>query len=296
LVQVTLQKSDPLGARSAAAALSARLPLIVLEARRISSILAAGLHGRGRAGSGEAFWQYRNFINGESASRIDWRRSARHDSTYFVREREWESPHAFCLWIDRSASMHFCSDHAQVSKGDRALIIGLALADLLVRSGESVALMGLTAPTASHRVIDLFAEAMIVQPATQHDRIPDYALTPRSEAILIGDWLTPIETIAQPLAQLSGLGAKGHLLHILDPVEVTFPFTGETELIAVEGTGLLDIGDAEAFRASYLERMREHTDHLKEITSKIGWHLDQHITDAPASDAVRKLLLRMIAP
>ncbi len=291
-----LQKSDPLGARSAAAALSARLPLIVLEARRISSILSAGLHGRGRAGSGEAFWQYRNFMSGESASRIDWRRSARHDSTYFVREREWESPHAFYLWIDRSASMHFCSDHAHVSKGDRALIIGLALADLLVRSGESVALMGLTRPTASHRVIDLFAEAMIAQPATPHDRIPDYALTPRSEAILIGDWLTPIETIAQPLAQLSGLGAKGHLLQILDPVEVTFPFTGETELIAVEGTGLLDIGDAETFRATYLERMHQHGESLNEIATNIGWHMDRHMTNAPASEAVRKLLLRMIAP
>jgi len=235
-------------------------------------------------------------MSGESASRIDWRRSARHDSTYFVREREWESPRAFYLWIDRSASMHFCSDRAQASKGDRALIIGLALADLLARSGENVALMGLTRPISSHRVIDLFAEAMIAQPATLQDRIPDYALTPRSEAILIGDWLTPIETIAQPLDQLSGLGAKGHLLQVLDPAEITFPFSGETELIAVEGDGLLDIGDAEAFRATYLERMHQHGENIDEIAAKIGWHMDRHITDAPASEAVRRLLLRMIAP
>ena len=296
MVQVTLPPSDPLGARSAAAALAARLPLIVIEARRISSILSAGLHGRGRAGSGEAFWQYRNFMSGESASRIDWRRSARHDSTYFVREREWESPHAFYLWMDRSASMQFCSQHAKASKGDRALIIGLALADLLVRSGESVALMGLTRPTASHRVIDLFAEAMIAQPATQQDRIPDYSLTPRSEAILIGDLLAPMEAIAETLSRLSALGAKGHLLQILDPVEMIFPFSGETELVSVEDNGILDIGDADAFRSTYLERMGQHRDGLQEIVTKIGWHIDQHITDTPASDGLRKLLSRMIAP
>jgi len=296
LVQLTLPPSDPLGARAAAAVLGARLPLIVIEARRISSILSAGIHGRGRAGSGETFWQYRNFMNGESASRIDWRRSARHDSTYFVREREWESPHAFYLWMDRSASMQFCSDRAKASKGDRALIIGLAIADLLVRSGESVALMGLTRPTASHRIIDFFAEALIAHPATQQDRIPDRPLTPQGEAILIGDWLTPIENITQPLAQLSALGAKGHILQILDPVELMFPFSGETKLISLEGDGMLDIGDADTFRATYLESIRQHGEGLKEITSKIGWHIDQHITDEPASDAVKKILSRMIEP
>ncbi len=295
MVQVTLTSSDPLSVRAAAGTLAARLPLIVMEARRVSSVMAQGLHGRGRAGSGEAFWQYRNFMSGESTSRIDWRRSARQESTYFVREREWESPHSFYLWIDRSASMQFCSHLASISKGDRALIIGLALADLLVRSGESVALMGLIRPTSSRHIIDLFAEALIAQPVDRQDAVPDHSLPSRSEAILIGDVLAPIDTISNHLAILSSLGAKGHILQLRDPAEISFPFSGETELTAIESNASLDIGDAKAFRPHYLATMRQHSERLAQIAAKIGWHIDEHITDAPASDAVRNLLMRMIA-
>ena len=55
------------------------LPRLTLEARRIAATIVHGLHGRRRAGSGENFWQYRRFSSGESARRVDWRRSARDD-------------------------------------------------------------------------------------------------------------------------------------------------------------------------------------------------------------------------
>ena len=63
-----------------------------------------GLHGRRRSGSGENFWQYRRFVSGEPARRVDWRRSARDDHLY-VREQEWEAAHTVWIWPDRSPSM-----------------------------------------------------------------------------------------------------------------------------------------------------------------------------------------------
>src|SRR5947209_10892901 len=69
--------------------LAARVPRLILEARRVASTVIHGLHGRRRAGSGENFWQYRRFVNGEPSTNVDWRRSARDDHLY-VREREWE--------------------------------------------------------------------------------------------------------------------------------------------------------------------------------------------------------------
>jgi uncharacterized protein (DUF58 family) len=54
-------------------------------------------------------------VTGESAHRIDWRRSGRDDRLY-VREREWETAHTVWLWIDRSASMGFVSDLAQAPR------------------------------------------------------------------------------------------------------------------------------------------------------------------------------------
>src|SRR5262245_36392058 len=68
------------------------IPRLVLEARRVAASVFHGLHGRRRAGPGENFWQYRRFMSGEPASRVDWRRSGRDDHLY-VREREWEAAH-----------------------------------------------------------------------------------------------------------------------------------------------------------------------------------------------------------
>ncbi|TGR59922.1 DUF58 domain-containing protein, partial [bacterium M00.F.Ca.ET.194.01.1.1] len=92
-----------------------------LEARRVSASIH-GIHGRRRAGPGETFWQYRPLVAGESASRIDWRRSARDDHTY-VRDREWEAAHTVWLWADPSPSMLYKSAGASVSKESRALVL-----------------------------------------------------------------------------------------------------------------------------------------------------------------------------
>src|SRR5579862_6361394 len=133
-------------ATGAGRSLAASMPRLILEARRIAATIIHGLHGRRRAGSGENFWQYRRFVWGEPAARVDWRRSARDDFLY-VREREWEAAHTVWIWPDRSASMAFRSPLAQVTKLDRALVMALALAGILVQGGERVGVPGLTRPT-----------------------------------------------------------------------------------------------------------------------------------------------------
>src|SRR3954470_10836296 len=114
-----------------ARSLAAKMPRLILEARRVSATIIHGLHGRRRAGSGENFWQYRRFVSGESAARVDWRRSARDDHLY-VREQEWEAAHTVWIWPDRSPSMVFASPLVWETKLDRVLIITLALAEILV--------------------------------------------------------------------------------------------------------------------------------------------------------------------
>src|SRR5437867_8370781 len=100
--------------------LAATMPRLILEARRIAATVIHGLHGRRRAGPGENFWQYRRFLSGEPARRVDWRRSAR-DGILYVREQEWEAAHTVWIWADRSPSMRFTSPLAHESKLDRTL-------------------------------------------------------------------------------------------------------------------------------------------------------------------------------
>src|SRR6266540_4491128 len=131
-----------------ARSLAQSMPRLILEARRIAATVIHGLHGRKRPGPGENFWQYRRFLSGEPARRVDWRRSAR-DEHLYVREREWEAAHTVWLWPDRSPSMLFRSQLAQDSKLDRCLVVAFALAEVLVQAGERVGMPGLMRPTGS---------------------------------------------------------------------------------------------------------------------------------------------------
>ena len=209
-----------------ALALAAKLPSLIVAAKEVAASVTHGMHGRRRAGIGETFWQFRPFVAGKSTTGIDWRRSARDDRIY-IREREWEAAHSVAIWIDRSPSMGFISNLARQSKSDRALVLGLAAADLLVRGGERVSLLGLTRPLASRSIVAQFAEAMIAEERAANyqpaELAPNLVLPPRSHALLISDFLSDPAQIAARIKALAARGAHGYLVMIADPAEETFP-------------------------------------------------------------------------
>lgn len=268
--------------------LAARLPRLILESRRVAASIH-GIHGRRRSGPGETFWQYRPLVAGESASRIDWRRSAR-DGHLFVREREWEASHSIWLWIDRSPSMGFASSLAMTSKLDRALVAGFALAETMVEGGERVGHLGLTRALASRRIVEMLAQAILADERNASSDLPPEAPLPRlAEAIIITDGLTPAAKLAQRIATLASSGARGHVLLIADPIEETFPFSGQAELFDLEDGLTLRVGDAGAWGDEYRQRLAAHRDAIAEACRKAGWTLTLHRTDRPASEAVLRI-------
>lgn len=276
-------------ARAKAEELTARLPRLMLEARRVQAAVA-GVHGRRRAGTGETFWQFRPFSSGEAAQRIDWRRSGRDDRLY-VREREWEAAHSVHLWIDRSASMGYGSSLAQTSKMERAFVLGFALADALVDAGERVGLLGLMPPRASRHIVERMAERLVHDLNGFDTDQPDATPMPaQSEVVLITDALVSIETFSALIHSLSARGARGHLVRIIDPVEETFPFTGEAILEEVEGARDLRIGDAAAWGRMYRDRFAAHGAALAKTCAARGWTITTHRTDRPVSEPALRLM------
>jgi uncharacterized protein (DUF58 family) len=274
---------------------AAALPRLILESRKIAATVIHGLHGRRRAGSGENFWQFRRFVSGEEARRIDWRRSARDDNLY-VREREWEAAHTIWLWPDRSPSMAFSSRFARESKLDRSLTIAFALAEILVEAGERVGLPGLMRPTGSRAVIDRMAEAMIHDP-TERASLPNgFAPASLSEIVVLSDLWSPVEDIRAILTQLSSNGSQGHLVQIVDPAEETFPYSGRVEFIEPEGAGSITAGRAEAWKSEYETRVAAHRAALRAETDKLGWSFTIHRTDRPATELLLALHARLGAP
>jgi uncharacterized protein (DUF58 family) len=283
---------------SRASQLAQRLPRLCVTAREVAASVMHGVHGRRRAGVGETFWQFRPFVSGEAAARIDWRRSAK-DERLYVREREWEAAHMVFLWVDRSPSMWFASNLALEPKIDRALVLGLAAADLLVRGGERAGLLGLTPALAVRNIVERFAEALLAQESAagyEPEELPVRAgLRGSAQVILIGDFLADPAAIGAVVENFSAHGARGHLVMIADPVEETFPFSGNTEFIDVDSPARLRAGQAEAFREEYIRRLALHRDAIGASARSRGWSLTMHRTDRPATEALLALRVRLEA-
>ncbi|WP_395666040.1 DUF58 domain-containing protein [Methylocella sp.] len=295
------ETSVGLGRQEEALALAQRFSSLTAAAREIAAGVMHGVHGRRRAGLGENFWQFRPFSANESRAGIDWRRSARDDRLY-VREREWEGAHAVALWIDRSPSMRFMSKLAGAPKVDRAVVLGLAAADLLVEGGERVALMGLTRPLAARDIVERFGMSLLndlradIRAGRESAELPPAMPLPRdARALLISDFLTPAAEVAGRVEALAARGARGHLVMIVDPVEETFPFSGHAEFVDVDSPARLRVGDANSFRAAYLGRLAAHRDALRAAARRRGWTLALHRTDQPASQALLALRAQLEA-
>ena len=278
-----------------ARSLAETMPRLILEARRIAATVIHGLHGRRRAGPGENFWQYRRFLSGEPARRVDWRRSAR-DGILFVREQEWEAAHTVWIWADRSPSMKFTSHLAQESKLDRTMVIAFALAEVLVQAGERVGMPGLMRPTGSRNVLDKMANA-IVHDVTERASVPPlFAPSGLSEIVVVSDLWSPIAEVHRMLSQLSSTGAHGHVVQVVDPAEETFPYSGRVEFIEPEGGESITAGRAEAWKAEYDTRVARHRSEIRTDTDKLGWSFAIHRTDRPATELLLALHARMSAP
>ncbi len=133
------------GLRVRAERLGTPLPPLLVAAERVAATVTAGLHGRRRVGPGETFWQFRHYQSGDPVRSIDWRRSARSDSLY-VCEHEWQAAQSVWLWCDGSPSMAYHAQATLPTKGERAALLCMALAVLLMRAGERVALLGSAPP------------------------------------------------------------------------------------------------------------------------------------------------------
>ncbi|HEX3937178.1 MAG TPA: DUF58 domain-containing protein [Xanthobacteraceae bacterium] len=273
-------------------ALAASMPRLILEARRVAATVIHGMHGRRRAGPGENFWQYRRFVSGEPASRVDWRRSARDDHLY-VREQEWEAAHTVWIWPDRSPSMNFASPLVRDTKLYRTLVVTLALAEVLVEGGERVGVPGLLRPTGSRNVVERIAQAIVHDRNERPSLPPNFVPSPLAEVVLLSDLWSDIADIRRTLTQLSSNGVHGHVVQVVDPAEETFPYWGRIEFVEPEGGGHITAGRAETWRADYTARIGRHRAEIRNETDRLSFSFTIHRTDRPASELLLALHARI---
>src|SRR5262249_48517176 len=218
---------------------------------------------------------------------IDGRRSASSDPL-FVREREWEAAHTVWLWVDLSPSMRFRSRLSEITKESRAVVLALALAELLTRGGERVGVLG-SVPYAGRHAARRIAEVLVKDAASATSLPRPARLRQFSECLLFGDFLEPIKETAVAIEAIAAQGVRGHLVQILDPAEETLPYEGRTEFSASEGRDRVIAGRAEMLRERYQQRLASHRNALVAETRRLNWSFLLHHTDRPAEEVVRAL-------
>ena len=267
---------------------SALLPDLLVEAQRIANTVTLGWHGRKRRGPGDDFWQFRPYDPSEGMSRIDWRRSARDEQTY-VRDREWEAAHTVWVWADESPSMLFKSRTAMQTKQSRAMVLALALADTLSRSGERIGWPGVTRAIAARNAAErICAELAGLDPGHMP---PTDAMRSGNELVVVSDFLDPRWPEHLELAARNGV--HGSLLHVIDPAEETFPYRGRTEFRDPETGAKLTFGRAESLSGDYAREFAAHKNALRALATRLGWNHVVHHTDRLASEALVALHIRL---
>ena len=181
-------------------------------------------------------------------------------------------------------------------KWERAVLLTLALAALLVRGGERVALLGGGQRPATGRYgMETLTRCLAAAAGERAAEAPLPPLPRYARLVLLSDFLLPPERLSQRLGQFGGLGARASLMQIVDPAEEQLPYEGRIlfEGMEREGTALIDhVGGV---RARYAELFRAHRETLAAQCGRQGWRFTTHRTDGSAEMALLALM-GMLAP
>ena len=180
-----------------------------------------------------------------------------------MRETEWEAAQSVWIWCDHSPSMRFGSAADWPDKRRRAEVLAMALALLLIRGGEQVALLGSGLPPGNGRAVAMRIAEMLTREDDVTRSLPVIEPLPRyARLVVFSDMLQPIPEIESCVREFAAMGVNGHILQIIDPAEETLPYRGRVRFEGLEGEGGILIGRVESIREEYVTAMRRHREGL----------------------------------
>jgi uncharacterized protein (DUF58 family) len=220
------------------------------------------------------FAEHKEYSPGDETRHIDWKHHAKNDR-YYVKQFEQESELTAHLVLDASASMSY--QGRELSKLDYGATLFAALAYLLLKQRDRVGLLAFGEAHLEHYVpprsrpahlrdlISVISDVMErggrgEETLTQALERTAELVRRRRSLIVVGTDL--FDRQGSAVSVLSHLRARGHdvvLFHVLDGDELTFPFQGLTEFVALEGDHKL-LAHPAAIRSHYRTRLKTFLD------------------------------------
>ncbi len=283
-----------------------KLAPLRLRAKSVADGVYAGGHRSRRRGAGIEFGGHRSYVPGDDLRFIDRHALLRHGEL-LVRQFETETDRTLCLLVDASASMSYKSEQAPGAKYAFSALMAAALTKIAVGAGDRVSLdwfggeRTVELATAGgreafERVVgaletaqpsaDLQSDLPALERAVA--RVERRALRGAS-LVVLSDLLDLPDGSEQAVSSLAVRGKTLAVARVLDPDELSFPFTGPLHLRAMEGEARVET-DAAAARPRYLAALEAQAHRWSEqLLNRGGSLVSLNTADDPVK-SVRKVL------
>ena len=265
------------------------LPALKMEAHKIALSLLHGDFAMRKKGMGDEFWQYKPYSESDRPQDIDWRQTAKSDSV-FIRLKEQHSLQTTLFWCDTTRDMDYKSAPKRPTKGEAAKIISLAAGIALAGIDTAIGPVH-TRQTSRHNPgIDILANYLMNEPHNPLlPQLHHYPVPKNASLILAGDFLSPLPQTEEVLHHFHGLAERIILIQVLDPAELTLPFSGHLIFQNPQNTTGIEIDNASAIRTQYIDRINAHCAGLEGLCKKYGCAYIRHQTDRPLHDGLMQL-------
>lgn len=262
---------------------------LILQAQKIVDDMMLGDRPKPRSGSGESFWQFRQYESGDRPADIDWKQSAKTDQV-FIRQKQQQTAQSWFIGCDKNAGMFFSSKPRLRSKIESAQIISMAIALVASRMYEKVGLLGSEVSLGrSERHIQSIATRLLDDSNSLYN-MHDFAMPQNGYVFLISDFLEPLDAIEQKLEYLSYKTRNICLIQILDPAEIELPYDGRITFKGIEKNQSFTIDQVEDIKDGYQGRIDNHIQQLENICMHFGGHYIQHVTTSKLRDTILKTI------
>ncbi len=265
-----------------------RLGRINLVARGVVEGVVTGLHKSPYHGFIVEFSEHRPYVPGDDPRHLDWRTSARTDRLSVKLYEDETNVRAYLL-LDASASMAFGSREAlhmddetrdesggvPLTKIEYACFLAACLAHLMIRQQDSVGLVTfdervrtfLPPSTTSGHLSRILESLASIQPTERTDIASSFhdlaaKMKRRSLVVILSDLLDEGPRIKRALHHFRHCKHEVILFHLMDPAELSFPFSKLTDFIDLETGERLQV-DPRYAREQYLRELNAFCDSIR---------------------------------
>ncbi|MEM8910335.1 MAG: DUF58 domain-containing protein [Planctomycetota bacterium] len=276
-----------------------------LRARMVVRGFLQGLHTSPLQGFSVQFSEHRRYNRGDDPKLIDWLVYAKTDKHY-IRRYEAETNLTGYLVMDLSKSMGFAGSSGgdSMTKFDYCMCLAASLTYLMTMQQDPIGVLTFrdklraVLPARSRRghLGDVMAALSSMTPdgttELPHSLTQVAAMMRHSSLIMLfSDLLSDPEETISSLARLRHSGHDVIVFHVLDHVEVDFPFEGPIEFEDPESGEIVTV-DAAGFRDQYLRTLERFRTTYREGCHRVRVDYVPLDTSEPFDKALTEYLIQ----